>query len=208
MVSPRFITTLMVALLLAGAAASARELGRAMVGGRAIAIFEDRTWRFVDELAPTPKDCPAGEVWQSRRLSLTLCVRSGTWTSQGERYFFENLFTDPTSTAYAGIVTEATPLATPQMKELVLATVKDNPEIREVKDVSDSTRTINGHELGVLDYTVVLKAGVSFRYRNIYGGIPDVGNFQMMFWASPEQFGEHEAAFEELAETVTYAGRR
>ena len=49
MVSPRFITVLIAALLLAGAAASARELGRAAVGGRQIAIFEDRTWRFVDE---------------------------------------------------------------------------------------------------------------------------------------------------------------
>jgi hypothetical protein len=29
----------------------------------------------------------------------------------------------------------------------------------------------------------------------------------MMFWASPEQFNEHETAFEELAGTVTYAGR-
>jgi len=105
-------------------------------------------------------------VWQSRRLSLSLCVKNGTWTSQGERYFFESLFTDPTSAAYAGIVTEATPLSTQQMKDLVLATVKDNPEIREVRDVSYSTRTINGHELGVLDYTVVLKRGVSFRYRS------------------------------------------
>jgi hypothetical protein len=207
MVSPRFITVLIAALLLAGAAASARELGRAAVGGRQIAIFEDRTWRFVDELAPSPKNCPPGEVWQSRRLSLSLCIKNGTWTSQGERYFFESLFTDPTSAAYAGIVTEATPLSTQQMKDLVLATVKDNPEIREVRDVSYSTRTINGHELGVLDYTVVLKRGVSFRYRNIYGGIPDVGNLQMMFWASPEQFNEHETAFEELAGTVTYAGR-
>jgi hypothetical protein len=207
MILPRFVTALIVTLLLAGAAASARELGRMTVGGREIAIFEDKTWRFVDELAPMPKNCPPGEVWQSRRLRLSLCVKSGAWTSQGERYFFESLFTDPTSTAYAGIVTEATPLATPQMKELVLATVKDNPEIRELKNVSTGTRTINGHALGVLDYTVVLKAGVSFRYRNIYGGIPDVGNFQMMFWASPEQFGEHEAAFEKLAETVTYAGR-
>ena len=208
MVSPRFITVLIAALLLPDAAASARELGRAAVGGRQIAIFEDRTWRFVDELAPSPKNCPPGEVWQSRRLSLSLCIKNGTWTSQGERYFFESLFTDPTSAAYAGIVTEATPLSTQQMKDLVLATVKDNPEIREVRDVSYSTRTINGHELGVLDYTVVLKRGVSFRYRNIYGGIPDVGNFQMMFWASPEQFNEHETAFEELAGTVTYAGRR
>lgn len=207
MVSPRFITVLIAALLLAGAAASARELGRAAVGGRQIAIFEDRTWRFVDELAPSPKNCPPGEVWQSRRLALSLCVKNGTWTSQGERYFFESLFTDPMSVAYAGIVTEAAPLTTQQMKDLVLATVKDNPEIREVRDVSYSTRTINGHELGVLDYTVVLKRGVSFRYRNIYGGIPDVGNFQMMFWASPEQFNEHETAFEELAGTVTYAGR-
>lgn len=207
MVSPRFITILITALLLAGAAASAREIGRASVNGREIAIFEDRTWRFIDELAPPPKNCPPGEVWQSRRLSLSLCVKNGTWTSQGERYFFESLFTDPTSAAYAGIVTEATPLTTVQMKDLVLATVKDNPEISEVKDVSYSTRSINGHELGVLDYTVVLKRGVSFRYRNFHGGIPDTGNFQMMFWASPEQFAEHEAAFEELAATVTYGGR-
>jgi hypothetical protein len=207
MVSPRFITVLIAALVLTVAAATARELGRASVGGREIAIFEDRTWRFVDELAPAPKNCPPGEVWQSRRLKLSLCVKNGTWTSQGERYFFESLFTDPTSAAYAGIVTEAAPLTTQQMKDLVLATVKDNPEISEVRDVSYSTRMINGHELGVLDYTVVLKRGVSFRYRNIYGGIPDVGNFQMMFWAAPEQFGEHEAAFEELAGTVTYAGR-
>ena len=175
--------------------------------GREIAIFEDRTWRFVDELPPSPKDCPPGEVWQSRRLALSLCVKNGTWTSQGERYFFESLFTDPMSVAYAGIVTEAAPLTTQQMKDLVLATVKDNPEIREVRDVSYSTRTINGHELGVLDYTVILKAGVSFRYRNIFGGMPNIGNFQMMYWASPEQFGGHEAAFEELAGTVTFAGR-
>ena len=207
MVSPRFVIILIAALLLAGAAASARELGRASVGGREIAIFEDRTWRFVDDLAPSPKDCPAGEVWQSRRLALSLCVKNGTWTSQGERYFFESLFTDPTSAAYAGIVTEAAPLTTQQMKDLVLATVKDNPEIREVRDVSYSTRTINGHELGVLDYTVTLKAGVSFRYRNIFGGVPNVGNFQMMYWTSPEQFGGHEADFEELAGTVTFAGR-
>ena len=126
MVSPRFVIILIAALLLAGAAASARELGRASVGGREIAIFEDRTWRFVDDLAPSPKDCPAGEV-SSRRLALSLCVKNGTWTSQGERYFFESLFTDPTSAAYAGIVTEAAPLTTQQMKDLVLATVKDNP---------------------------------------------------------------------------------
>ena len=50
MVSPRFITTLMVALLLAGAAASARELGRATVGGRAIAIFERQLGAFEEAL--------------------------------------------------------------------------------------------------------------------------------------------------------------
>ena len=93
------------------------------------------------------------------------------------------------------------------MKELVLATVKDNPEIKEVKDVSYAMRSFNGHELGVLDYAVVLKAGVTFRYRNVHGGIPGAGNFQLMFWASPEQFSEHEAAFEELAATVTYVAR-
>jgi hypothetical protein len=29
----------------------------------------------------------------------------------------------------------------------------------------------------------------------------------MMYWSSPEQFGGHEADFEELAGTVTFAGR-
>ena len=205
MILLRAMTLVMAALLMAGLV-DAREIGRAQLNGREIVIMDDKSWRFTDELPPAPKNCPPGEVWQSRRLPLSLCIKSGNWTSQGERYFFETLFTDPRSVAYAGVVTEAAPLTTPQMKDLVLATVKENPEIQEVRDVSYATRSINGHELGVLDYVIVLKAGVTFRYRNIHGGLPNIGNFQLMFWAPPEQFGEHESAFEELAATVTYAG--
>lgn len=156
------------------------------------------------DLAPAPQGCAANDVWQSHRITLSLCVPPGTWTSQGSHYAFEAVFTDPKSTVFSGIITEAMPLETPQMKDLVLAMVKDNQEIAEVKDVSYRTGTFGGHELGILEYTTVLKKGASLRYMNVHGGIPEKGNFQLMFWTDPELYAENVGNFEKLAQTVTW----
>jgi hypothetical protein len=180
------------------------ELGRVTVGGMDIAIFDDGTWKPVANLAPVPQGCADKEVWQSHRITLSMCVPTGAWTKQGSHYAFEAVFTDPKSTAFTGIITEAMPLETAQMKDLVLAMVKDNPEIAEIKDVAYRTGTFGGHELGVLEYTVVLKKGVSLRYMNVHGGIPEKGNFQLMYWSPLETYPEHVGAFEKMAQSLTW----
>lgn len=186
------------------ATASAAELGRVTVGGVDIAIFDDGTWKPVANLAPVPEGCPAPEVWQSHRITLSMCVPTGAWTKQGSHYAFEAVFTDPKSTAFTGIITEAMPLETARMKDLVLAMVRDNPEIAEIKDVAYRTGTFGGRELGVLEYTVVLKKGVSLRYMNIHGGIPQKGNFQLMYWSPLETYAEHVGSFEKVAQSLTW----
>jgi hypothetical protein len=180
------------------------ELGRVTIGGMEIAVFDDGTWKPVANLAPVPAGCVDKEVWQSHRITLSMCVPIGAWTKQGSHYAFEAVFTDPKSTAFAGIITEAMPLETAQMKDLVLAMVKDNPEIAEIKDVAYRTGTFGGHELGVLEYTTVLTKGVSLRYMNVHGGIPEKGNFQFLFWSAPETYAEHLGAFEKMAQSLTW----
>jgi hypothetical protein len=183
---------------------SGAELGRVTIGGMEIAVFDDGTWKPVSNLAPVPAGCVDKEVWQSHRITLSMCVPTGAWTKQGSHYAFEAVFTDPKSTAFTGIITEAMPLETAQMKDLVLAMVKDNPEIAEIKDVVYRTGTFGGHELGVLEYTAVLKKGVSLRYMNVHGGIPEKGNFQLLFWSAPETYPEHLGAFEKMAQSLTW----
>jgi hypothetical protein len=200
------LTALAAGALFAGALALpavSAELGRVTIDGKEIAVFNDGSWRYVADLAPMPAGCTPEQTWQSHRLTLSMCVPTGTWTEQGSHYAFEAVFTDPKSTVFSGIITEAMPLETAQMKDLVLAMVKDNPEIAEIKDVSYRTGTFGANELGILEYTTVLKKGVNLRYMNVHGGLPGKGNFQLLFWTAPELYAENVGNFEKLAQSVT-----
>ncbi|WP_020180447.1 hypothetical protein [Methylopila sp. M107] len=167
------------ALLIHCSAASADQVGAAVVDGRIVILNSDNTWAYADAQKQSAAGC-------DRFPGVELCVKDLGWASVdkvgafqalyrvGSQYYF-GLVREPYG-AKAGVTLQALRSAIVQNAALAAKTTVDKVPVLEV-----STEVAGIPQAEAVTYTVQM-SGLPLIYRNIFR-VKDDESMQIVFWS-------------------------
>lgn len=207
---PRYYVLILAVLAgVMGASAWADEIGRHEINGRAIIIDSNGTWTYAEEAPESTRECVDGNSVASRKLRLSICVRS-PWKmdNTGGTGSFEFQFDNNQSEIYGGAITEKTELPLEALEYAILKNAADAMGLRndDVPVWKKSKVTLNDVEWRYIEYDITLK-GAAFRFGNYYISLGETGVAQVAFWCGRAYFEKNRKQIEEMASSIRVSSK-
>ncbi len=190
----------------AAPAQAANELGRVQFSGKSIILFDDNSWKYVEETNVTPSngnDCKGGVI-ASKILPIRMCMNGSVWGEQPHGAGLEQFYVLKDVDLFMALITERTPIDEDAIRGAIITNAANAAGITkdQVKVYKEDTLEINGTQWHYIEYGVKL-SGTMFHYGNFYRKFPDQGSAQILFFSSDNQFEGLRVNIDKLVMTTT-----
>lgn len=183
-------------LLLVPAHAWSEEIGRAVVLGEEIIIYDDKTWEFAPERTATA--APNCTKVESEKLPVSICLDPDKWTFTelgGDNEIEVKMINRE---LYLIGIMETTFVEMDDFRKAVVQNAQDASGLNKVEVESEEEILLDDHTFGKMVYSTKVN-GIDVTYENYFSNLPGVGSFQFVFFTGQNEYDEMRPTIEEAA---------
>ena len=167
--------------------ALAAEVGKAIVNGKEVILYDDGTWKPAEPSSSIALPVECDEV-RSKKIPVSICLSSDKWKVMDARLPFEYQYQLKNQDVYAGLITEGLHLPNSVIRKAILANINKVATLGSVKVLREESILLGQQDWGTLEIVASIER-VPFFYKFIYGSREDVGTCLLYTSPSPRDRG-------------------